>query len=59
MHRFILELPYGKTDKRVVDHLNGDSLDNTRQNLEITTQTENMNRVENWKRKKTEDEISL
>ena len=54
MHREILNLPIGKKHEFVVDHLNGDGLDNRKENLEITTQEENMKRVENWKRKPVE-----
>jgi hypothetical protein len=39
MHRFILDLQHG--DKRVVDHMNKDKLDNRRSNLRICTQKEN------------------
>lgn len=51
MHRFIMGLEDGKTDPRVVDHKNGDGLDNRKENLEIVSQEENMMRVPNWKRK--------
>lgn len=33
----------------VVDHVNSNSLDNTRENLEYVTQEENMDRVKGWK----------
>jgi len=51
MHRFIMGLPPGKFDERVVDHINHDSLDNRRENLEIITQEENMKRSNGWKKK--------
>jgi hypothetical protein len=54
MHRFVMGLPPGGEDGRVVDHLNHDSLDNRRENLEIVTQEENMARVPTWKRKQEE-----
>lgn len=56
MHRFILGLPPGIFDPedRVVDHINNDSLDNRRENLEIVTQEENMNRSEGWRKKSEE-----
>lgn len=51
MHRFILGLQTGKEDPRVVDHVNHNSLDNRRENLEIVTQKENMQRSPGWKKK--------
>lgn len=58
MHRFVLDLPPGLLDEedRVVDHLNHDSLDNRKCNLEIITQAENMRRSPGWK-KKQEPEV--
>lgn len=54
MHRLIAERAFGEIPAGlVVDHLNNNSLDNRRENLEIVTQTENMNRVRNWKKKKS------
>lgn len=55
MHHFVLgirshDLPPG----HVVDHIDGDSLNNMRSNLEVVTQSENMRRVPGWKRRKNE-----
>lgn len=52
MHHFVLrmtpaDLPLG----HVVDHLNHDSLDNRKENLEIVTQEENMRRSQGWKKR--------
>lgn len=52
MHHAVLnmtsaDLPEG----HVCDHVNHDSLDNRKENLEIVTQTENMIRAKGWKRK--------
>lgn len=50
MHRFVLGLPPGKEDPRIVDHLNHNSLDNRRENLEVLeSQAENMHRSAGWK----------
>lgn len=40
MHRVIMGLGYG--DERSVDHINGDVLDNRRQNLRVVSHAENM-----------------
>lgn len=54
LHRFILGLGSGRDCERVVDHLNGDTLDNRKCNLEIVTHLENMARASGWNRKKEE-----
>lgn len=46
MHRFLMQ----PERHLVVDHVNRDSLDNRRDNLEIITQRENMLRCPTWKR---------
>lgn len=48
LHRWLLGLP-AKDMELVVDHVDGDALNNTRDNLEIVTQSENMHRVATWK----------
>lgn len=53
MHRFIVGLPPGKEDTRIVDHKNDNGLDNTRPNLEVTNQVENMQRSKGWKGSRT------
>lgn len=51
MHRFIMGLGTGFENDLVVNHINDDSLDNRKENLEVITQDENMEKVERWKRK--------
>ena len=52
MHRQIMGLWWG--DKREVDHLDGDGLNNQRYNLEVVTHKENMKRM--CEAHQTEDE---
>lgn len=40
LHRYILGLRFG--DNKVVDHINGDGLDNRRSNIRVVTRRENM-----------------
>ena len=51
LHRFIMGLPDRKTDPRVVDHEDFNTLDNRKQNLRVCTMIENgrnrRNRVDN------------
>lgn len=59
MHRFILGLD--QSDKRVVDHIDNDSLDNRRENLQIITQEENLKRAggfNGYRRKLKHDTIA-
>lgn len=63
MHRLVMGLPPGKDDPRVVDHLNHNSLDNRKANLEVITQAENMVRSPGWRKKavlspETDDDFS-
>lgn len=53
MHRVIMMCPV----QMVVDHLNDNSLDNRKENLEIISQDENMRRVPGWKRKMEKPEL--
>ena len=46
MSRFVMDLADG--DLRVVDHIDGDGLDNRRENLEVVYQDENMRRAKGW-----------
>jgi hypothetical protein len=41
LHRDLLGLPHGAPDGLVVDHINGDRLDNRRENLRVCEQHEN------------------
>ncbi len=51
MHRAIIERMQGLTPGLVVDHVNHNSLDNRRENLEAITQVENMRRSPGFKKK--------
>jgi hypothetical protein len=50
-HRILCIKPEELKPLLVVDHVNHDSLDNQKSNLEIVTQEENMRRAKGWKRK--------
>lgn len=53
MHRLIAERVFGEIPEGyVVDHINHNSLDNRRENLEVITQSENMKRSPGWKKRK-------
>lgn len=46
MHRFIMGLKKG--DKKMIDHVNGNGLDNRRSNLRLCTLQENMRNRRGW-----------
>lgn len=50
MHRFVKDQPPKSIDGLVVDHMNDNGLDNRDWNLEVVTQTENMERCRTWKK---------
>lgn len=53
MHRLVAERVFGEIPEGyVVDHINHNSLDNRRENLEVITQAQNMKRSPGWKKKK-------
>lgn len=52
LHRVLMGLT--RRDTEVVDHLNGDSLDNQKANLEVVTQEENMRRAPGYFKRKVE-----
>jgi len=58
MHRVVMERTLGRplTQDEVVDHINHDSLNNTRPNLEAIGQEENMERSPGWKGSRTWEE---
>lgn len=51
MHRRVLGID--KDDKRVVDHINGDQLDNRKENLRVCTQAQNMCNTNLYKNNKS------
>lgn len=51
MHHFVLGITWDDIKPKVVHHIDDDGLNNTRENLEIITQRENMLFSPGWKRK--------
>lgn len=51
MHRRVLNLD--KDDKRVVDHINGDQLDNRKENLRVCTHAQNLCNTKLYKNNKS------
>lgn len=52
LHHFVLDIaPCELPEGHVVHHKNDDGLDNRRENLEIITQEENMQRSSGWKKR--------
>jgi len=56
MHRFIMGIPQGALDDRVVHHADDNGLNNQRENLEILgSNYENMLKSPGWKNKPAEE----
>lgn len=51
MHRFIMGCVKG--DNKIIDHINGNGLDNRKENLRICTSSQNGMNQNIWKKKKT------
>jgi hypothetical protein len=49
MHHFILGVTSDTLGEYVVDHIDGDGLNNQRENLQVITRVENMARAPGWR----------
>lgn len=50
LHHFVLDIYPRELRGFVIDHINGDSLDNRKHNLQIITQEQNMAKSPGWRK---------